>query len=147
MFYRSAIAIVGGMLMASAMPASAKDIVVHMKNKGAAGAMVFEPSFVKANPGDTIHFQPTDPSHNAETIATMLPAGATPMKGAMNKEAVMKVTKPGLYGIKCMPHYSMGMVALVQVGKPSAADIAAAKAVKLPPLAAKRMTGDLARVK
>lgn len=134
-------------LALSAMPASAKEIVVHMKNQGADGAMVFEPSFVKAAPGDTISFKPTDPSHNAETIATMLPAGATPMKGALNKEVSMTVTKPGLYGIKCMPHYSMGMVALVQVGKPSAADISAAKAVKLPPFAAKRMTAALAKVK
>ncbi|PZU62697.1 MULTISPECIES: pseudoazurin [Sphingobium] len=147
MLYRSALAIIGGLAMASAMPAAAKDITVHMKNKGADGAMVFEPSFVKAAPGDVIHFQPTDPSHNAETISTMLPAGATPMKGAMNKEAVLTVSKPGLYGIKCMPHYSMGMVALVQVGKPTAADVTAAKAVKLPPFAAKRMNAALAQVK
>ncbi len=147
MLHRSALVIIGGLAMASAMPAAAKDITVHMKNKGADGAMVFEPSFVKAAPGDVIHFQPTDPSHNAETISTMLPAGATPMKGAMNKEAVLTVSKPGLYGIKCMPHYSMGMVALVQVGKPTAADVTAAKAVKLPPFAAKRMNAALAQVK
>ena len=147
MLHRSALAIIGGLAMASAMPAAAKDITVHMKNKGADGAMVFEPSFVKAAPGDVIHFQPTDPSHNAETISTMLPAGATPMKGAMNKEAVLTVSKPGLYGIKCMPHYSMGMVALVQVGKPTAANVTAAKAVKLPPFAAKRMNAALAQVK
>ncbi len=133
-------------LALSPAAASAKDIVVHMKNSGADGAMVFEPSFVKAAVGDTVTFKPTNPSHNAETIPTILPAGATAMKGAMNKEVTLTVTKPGLYGIKCMPHYSMGMVALVQVGKPSAADIAAAKAVKLPPLAAKRMTAALAKV-
>ena len=147
MLHRSALAIIGGLAMASAMPAAAKDITVHMKNKGADGAMVFEPSFVKAAPGDVIHFQPTAPSHNAETTSTMLPAGATPIKGAMNKEAVLTVSKPGLYGIKCMPHYSMGMVALVQVGKPTAADVTAAKAVKLPPFAAKRMNAALAQVK
>lgn len=117
-----------------------------MKNSGADGAMVFEPSFVKAAVGDTVTFKPTNPSHNAETMANMLPAGATAMKGAMNKEVTLTVSKPGLYGIKCMPHYSMGMVALVQAGKPSAADIAAAKAVKLPPLAGKRMTAALAKV-
>lgn len=128
-------------------PASAKTITVHMKNQGTEGAMVFEPSFIKASPGDTITFNPSDPSHNAETIPAMLPAGATPMKGVLNKNVSMTVTKPGLYGIKCMPHYSMGMVALIQVGKPTAADITAAKAVKLAPFAAKRMTGYLAKVK
>lgn len=133
-------------LALSPAAASAKDIVVHMKNSGADGAMVFEPSFVKAAVGDTVTFKPTNPSHNAETMANMLPAGATAMKGAMNKEVTLTVSKPGLYGIKCMPHYSMGMVALVQAGKPSAADIAAAKAVKLPPLADKRMAAALAKV-
>jgi pseudoazurin len=135
------------LLAATPFAASAKDIKVHMKNQGAEGAMVFEPSFIKAAPGDVIHFLPTDPSHNAETMPTMLPAGATPMKGGMNKEAVITVTKAGLYGIKCMPHYSMGMVALVQVGKVTPADIAGAKAVKLPPFAAKRMNAALAKVK
>lgn len=130
----------------AATPGQARDIIVHMKNQGAEGMMVFEPSFVKAKPGDVIRFKPTDPSHNAETIATMLPAGATPMKGALNAEVSMTVGKPGLYGIKCMPHYSMGMVALIQVGKVTPAEIAAAKAVKLPPLVSKRMTAMLAKV-
>lgn len=136
-------------LMLAALPcqASAKDIVVHMKNQGAEGMMVFEPSFVKAAPGDVIHFEPTDMAHNAETIPSMLPAGATAIKGAMGKEVTMAVSKPGLYGIKCMPHFTMGMVALVQVGKVSPADLAAAKAVKLPPMAAKRMTPLLDKVK
>lgn len=134
-------------VLAFSLPAAAKEIVVQMKNQGADGSMVFEPSYVKAAPGDTIRFKPTDASHNAETMANMLPAGATAMKGGMNKEAVLTVGKSGLYGIKCMPHYSMGMVALVQVGKVTQADIAAAKAVKLPPFAAKRMTAALAKVK
>ena len=135
------------LVAAAAMPAQAKEIVVHMKNQGAEGAMVFEPSFVKASPGDVIRFQPTDPSHNAETIPNMLPAGASPMKGMMNKEVSLTVTKAGLYGIKCMPHYSMGMVAVIQVGKAGVADIAAARAIKLPPFAAKRMTALLNKVK
>ncbi|MFC0305948.1 pseudoazurin [Rhizorhabdus histidinilytica] len=134
-------------LLAAPPPAYAKDIVVHMKNMGKDGAMVFEPAFVKAKVGDRIVFKPTDPSHNAETLPAMLPTGAAPMKGALNKEVAMTVSAPGLYGIKCMPHYSMGMVALVQVGQPAAADVAAAKAVKLPPLAAKRMTALLAKVR
>lgn len=129
------------------VPTFAKEIIVHMKNQGAEGAMVFEPSFIKAAPGDVLRFKPTDPSHNAETIPTMLPAGAAAMKGAMNQEATLVVTKPGLYGIKCMPHYSMGMIALVQVGKVSAGDLDTAKALKLAPLAGKRMSAMLARVK
>lgn len=134
-------------LLATALPASAKEIQVHMKNSGTDGMMVFEPSFVKAAPGDTVRFIPADAAHNAETLPTIWPQGAAPIKGAMSKEVVFTASKPGLYGIKCMPHYSMGMVALVQVGKVAPADITAAQAVKLPPLAAKRMTAALAKVK
>ncbi|WCT73201.1 pseudoazurin [Sphingomonas naphthae] len=131
----------------AATPALAKDYTVQMKNQGAAGMMVFEPAFVKAMPGDTIHFVPTDTSHNAETIAGMLPDGVEHTIGGMNKEMTLKVDKPGLYGIKCKPHYTMGMVALVQVGKGPSANLATAKAAKLPGLAAKRMAPLLAQAK
>lgn len=134
-------------LAIAASPAAAKDHIVQMKNMGKAGAMVFEPAFVRAKPGDRIRYVPTDPSHNAETINTMLPAGVAPSKGAMNKEFVLTVSKPGLYGIKCLPHYSMGMVGLVQVGNGPSPNLAQAKAVKLPPFAAKRMNAMLAQAK
>lgn len=130
-----------------AAPAIAKDHVVKMLTKGKSGMMVFEPAFVKAAPGDTVRFMPTEPTHNAETIKTMLPDGVVSTTGAMNKEFTLKVTKPGIYGIKCKPHYAMGMIALVQVGNGPSANLAAAKAVKHPGLAAKRMTPLLARAK
>lgn len=142
-----AAATLGASLAALPLTASAKEIVVHMKNSGAEGAMVFEPSFVKAAPGDVIHFEPTDAAHNAESIPSMLPAGATAFKGVMGKDVSVTVSKPGLYGVKCMPHYTMGMVALIQVGKVAPADLAAAKAVNLPPMAKKRMTPLLDKVK
>jgi pseudoazurin len=140
---RSLLVLAAGLMMAA--PAAAKDIVVHMKNKGAAGVMVFEPAFVRAQVGDTIRFIPTDKSHNAETIPGMVPAGGPSFKGKINEAVALKVTKPGVYGVKCQPHTSMGMVALVQAGAP--ANLAEAKAVKLPGLAKKRMDGLLAQVK
>jgi pseudoazurin len=109
--------------------------------------MVFEPAFVKAMPGDTVRFLPTDPGHNAETIPTMLPAGVASSKGAVNTAFVLKVSAPGLYGIKCQPHYAMGMIALVQVGDGPSPNLTAAKAAKLPPFAAKRMTPLLAQAR
>ena len=39
--------------------------------------------------------------------------------------------KPGVYGIKCTPHYGMGMVALIVVGDPSS-NLKAAEAVSQP---------------
>jgi len=137
-----ALLVAGGALVAA--PAAAKDIVVQMKTQGAGGMMVFEPAFVSAAVGDKVHFVPTDPGHNAMPIAGMVPAGTDMTPGAMSKEYVLTVAKPGLYGIKCMPHYAMGMVALVKAGKGAAPNAAAAAAVTLPPLAAKRMAPLLA---
>lgn len=103
---------------------------VLMLNKGAKGAMVFEPDFVQAEPGDTIRFVPTHKSHNAETINGMLPDGAVAFKGKVNEEIVYEVTAQGVYGVKCAPHYGMGMVMLIAVGAPDNLD--EAKAVKHP---------------
>lgn len=135
-----------GVAVAPAPAAPAGRIIeVHMKDMGADGAMVFEPGFVKANVGDTIRFEPQNAMHNAETIASMLPAGVTPSAGAMGKQFDLKLTAPGLYGIKCKPHYAMGMVALIQAGKGPSPNLAAAKAVSLPPFAKKRMAAYLAK--
>jgi len=72
---------------APAAPAPAGRIItVHMKDMGAEGAMVFEPGFVKANVGDTIRFVPQNAMHNAETIASILPAGVAPSAGGMGKQ-------------------------------------------------------------
>ncbi len=141
-----AVSVIACAALAAASPAMAKDVIVHMKNTGKDGMMVFEPAFVKAAVGDAIHFVPTDMSHNAETIVGMVPDGVAHSIGGMNKEMVLKIGKAGLYGIKCKPHFSMGMVALVQVGK-APANLAAVRAAKLPPLAAKRMVPLLAQVK
>lgn len=131
-----------------AMPAAAKEVTVQMLNKGASGAMVFEPAMVKIAPGDTVKFVPTNPSHQAEAIPTMWVAGVQQYKGKMNQAVSMKFDKPGVYGIKCLPHFAMGMIALIQVGTASP-NLAAAKAAvdKLAPLAKKRMAPLLASAK
>jgi pseudoazurin len=98
--------------------ASAAEHEVKMLNKGAEGMMVFEPSVVTIAPGDSVHFIATDKSHNVETIEGMLPAGATPFKGEMSKDLTVTFDQPGVYGVKCKPHYGMGMVGLVVVGEP-----------------------------
>ena len=119
------------MAIAVAAPAAAKDVQVKMLNKGASGAMVFEPALVKISPGDTVTFVAADKGHNAEIISTMIPAGAAPFKGKMNQNITVKFGKPGVYGYKCLPHYGMGMVGAVIVGK-GGANVAQAKAASHP---------------
>lgn len=117
-------------LMTLAGAASAAEIEVKMLNKGSEGMMVFEPSLVKVEPGDTVKFISTDKGHNAETIGGMLPGGAAPFTGKVNQDVAVTFDKPGVYGVKCLPHYGMGMVALVVVGTPANQDDA--KAVSHP---------------
>ncbi len=97
--------------------AQAETFEVKMLNKGEAGAMVFEPAYVKAMPGDVIHFIATDKGHNVESIKGMLPEGVERFKSKFNVDYELTVNAEGLYGLKCTPHYGMGMVALIQVGE------------------------------
>lgn len=97
--------------------ASAEEHVVKMMNANGKGKfMLFEPEFIKANVGDTVKFVPTNKGHNAEMIPNLWPEGAAEFKGDLNQEAVLTIDKPGIYGIKCLPHYPMGMVAMVVAG-------------------------------
>jgi pseudoazurin len=117
-------------LMSVAGMAVASEVEVKMLNKGAEGAMVFEPALVKIEPGDTVKFVSTDKGHNAESIKGMLPADATPFVGKNGENVAVTFDKPGAYGVKCLPHYGMGMVALIVVGAPG--NIAEARAVAQP---------------
>lgn len=124
-------------LILAATPAAAADFEIHMLNKGEAGAMVFEPAFLRVAPGDTVTFLATDKGHNAETIKGMLPPAAEPFKSAMGKDVTVTFTEAGAYGIKCAPHLGMGMIALVVVGD-APLDVEALRAVKVPKKAQER---------
>jgi pseudoazurin len=112
-------------------PAMAADFEVHMLNKGAAGTMVFEPAFVQVQPGDTVTFIPTDKGHNVETIKDMLPEGVEAFKSKINETYTVTFDLAGVYGIKCTPHFAMGMVGLILVGD-DLTNLDAVKAVKVP---------------
>jgi pseudoazurin len=116
MFSKLIITALAMMLLGGA--AIAENFDVQMLNKGAKGAMVFEPAFVRAAVGDTVTFVSPDKGHNAESIEGMLPEGVEPFKSEMSKDFTLTLTAEGVYGIKCTPHYAMGMVALIQVGAP-----------------------------
>ena len=107
--------------------ARAAEVEVKLLNKGSDGSvMVFEPALVKIAPGDTVKFVSTDKGHNAESIKGMLPEGVAPFVGKNNEDTAVKFDQEGVYGVKCLPHYGMGMVALVVVGKPGNLDQAKA---------------------
>ena len=105
-------------VMAMAGGATAAEIEVKMLNKGTEGLMVFEPALIKVAPGDTVKFVSTDKGHNAESIKRMLPDGGATFIGKMGEDVAIKFDQAGIYGVKCAPHYGMGMVAMVVVGTP-----------------------------
>lgn len=104
-------------LMLLAAPLQAETHEVQMYNRSDNGPMIYEPSFLRVAPGDTVRFVPTQPSHNAATIDGMIPAGAEPFKSKINEDFSVELVVPGIYGIKCSPHFAMGMVMLIQVGE------------------------------
>lgn len=124
--------------------AAAETFEVKMLNRGEDGMMVYEPAFVQAQPGDTIRFLPTDKGHNVESIDGMLPDGFEAFKTRFNEEFELTVDAEGLYGVKCTPHYGMGMVALIQVGDP--VNLAAAQDVNQRGKAADRFDALFAQV-
>ena len=126
-------------------PAFAEEFEVHMLNKGEQGAMVFEPHFVHAQPGDVIKFIPTDKGHNAETLKGAIPEGAEPFKSAINEEFSYTVEVPGIYGIKCTPHVGTGMMMAIQVGDDTS-NLEAVQTVKVPKKARERLDAALAEV-
>lgn len=124
MFTKLITASLATLLLAPA--AHAENFDVMMLNKGEEGAMVFEPAFVAAAVGDTITFISTDNGHNVEGIEDLLPAGVAAFKSDMGADYVLTLDAEGLYAVKCTPHYTMGMVALIQAGAPVNQDAIAA---------------------
>lgn len=120
--------------------AQTADHEIQMLNKGDKGAMVFQPDFIEATIGDTVTFVPIDKGHDAESIKGMIPDGVEPFKGKINEQITVTLTAEGVYGVKCTPHYGMGMVALITVGKP--VNLEAAQEVKHPGKA-KKVFSDL----
>ena len=115
----------------------AEDYEVKMLNRGADGIMVFEPALVEIEPGDTVHFIATDKGHNVETIAGMIPEGFEPFRSAINQDFSISFDEAGLYGVKCTPHFAMGMVGLIAVGDVEAG-VEPADGVRLPRKAEQR---------
>jgi pseudoazurin len=136
---------VGAVSAISAGTARAADFEVHMLNKGEAGAMVFEPASLKLMLGDTVTFVPTDKGHNAETVKDLVPAAGAPFKGKINEAVTVTFDAPGIYVVKCMPHFAMGMVAVMVVGEDHS-NLAAVKAASLPKKARERIDAGLSEL-
>ena len=94
---------------------------------------VFIPSLLKIKPGDAVRFVSVDKGHNTESIKGMIPDGAEKWRSKISKDFELTFESPGVYGYKCTPHYSLGMVGLVVVeGDNWDANLEAARSAKQP---------------
>lgn len=103
------------LLLFAAGSAFAANHEVKMLDNGADGSMVFEPGFLKVQPGDTVTFKPTNKGHWVQSKA--LPKGAKEFLSAEDKEFTVKFDKEGVYVYTCPPHRTMNMNGIIQVGK------------------------------
>jgi pseudoazurin len=121
-----------GLATLSGVPvaALAAEHQVLMLNKDSEGRiMQFEPAFLKVEPGDTVTFVPSDPTHNSEAFPDKLPEGAEAWKGALGKEVTVTFEQVGFYPYKCLPHVALGMVGLIEVGDGGTPDAALAEGI------------------
>jgi len=101
-----------------AVPAAwAENYEVQMLNRGEKGSMVFEPDYLKIQPGDTVIFRTTHKSHNAASIEGMVPEDYAGFQGKIDEELSVTFEEQGFYGVRCIPHYTMGQVMLIKVGE------------------------------
>ena len=77
--------------------------------------MVFEPGFLQVSVGDTIVFEPADASHNAESF--FAPTSDANFYTELGVTESVVMTQEGVYLYKCTPHFMLGMIGVIQVGK------------------------------
>jgi pseudoazurin len=92
------------------------EFTVNAVTTGANGEMmVFSPGYLKVEVGDTVNFIPSDASHNAESFVS--PSSETEFVTALGKNTRITFSQEGVYLYKCTPHFVLGMVGVIQVGK------------------------------
>lgn len=119
--------------LAGAGSAHAADFQVRMLNQGMDGMMQYDPQLLKIAPGDRVHFVAADQGHNVQSVEGMIPEGAKPFSADIGQNLTVTFTVPGVYGYRCMPHGTLGMVGLIVVGNP--VNEAQAKAAAMPGMA------------
>lgn len=77
--------------------------------------MVYLPRVLRVKAGDSVMFKSVDKGHNAELLEDMKPEGAEEWSTKIGSDEEVTFDKPGIYGIRCTPHYSTGMVGLIVV--------------------------------
>lgn len=94
---------------------NAKEHTVNLKTTGNNGKMmVFEPMLLHISIGDTVNFVPSDASHNA--VSFSVPSDKSSFETPYGKPTKVTFNEKGVVLVKCLPHFVMGMIGVIQVG-------------------------------
>jgi pseudoazurin len=80
-------------------------------------ATSFSPNILFINPGDTVKWENMT-IHDSVSMEGLIPDGAEPWVFKIGQNGAVTLTVEGVYIYKCNPHYPLGMVAAIIVGKP-----------------------------
>ena len=115
-------------LIAFSAGAQAAQYEIQMLNSGADGSMVFEPGYLKVQPGDTVTFRATNKSHFVHS--KVIPEGAQKFQSEEDQDLTITLDKAGVYVYTCPVHRTMNMNGIIQVGDEIPNKEDAAKVVK-----------------
>jgi pseudoazurin len=103
-------------LLASS-PAFSAEVTVEMLNNKDGQMYAYSTKIVKVAVGDTVTWKATNAGHNAVFVQKGFPEGAAPLDNTpIGKDVSYTFDKPGIYMVKCNPHYGLGMLQAVVVG-------------------------------
>ncbi len=80
-------------------------------------ATSFSPNILFINPGDTVQWKNMT-IHDSVSMEGLIPEGTKPWVFKIGQNGAVTLTEEGIYIYKCNPHYPLGMVAAIIVGKP-----------------------------
>ncbi|MDP6968368.1 MAG: pseudoazurin [Gammaproteobacteria bacterium] len=125
--------LIGLMLVNVSMPAKAAEHTVNLVTTGSDGqTMVMEPGYINIAVGDVINFVPSDATHNAESLS--IPTGAKKFTTPYGQPTKVTFDTEGAYIYKCVPHITMGMIGVIQVGNAVNLDATKAAMAQLKPM-------------
>lgn len=108
--------LVFSLALLTASPVFAAEVTVEMLNNKDGNMFVYSSKIVRVAVGDVVTWKATNAGHNAVFVPKAFPEGAAPLDGTMSKDVSYTFEKPGIYMIKCNPHYGLGMLQAVVVG-------------------------------
>lgn len=93
----------------------AANISVEMLNSKNGEAFVYSDKLLRVKSNDIVTWKSENPGHNAEFVAQGYPSGAVDMHGKIGKDISYAFVVPGIYVVKCTPHFGLGMIQVIVV--------------------------------